>query len=78
MSSRCFADLTDVTLADEDIKSIGILWGGASIHEMVPSIGQICDLQMVPSNGQSGAMRSLNLIQVTESISGSVVPLAIF
>ena len=38
-------------------------------------------MQVEPSgsqSGQSGAMLSLNLIQVTESISGSVVPLAMF
>ena len=40
-------------------------------------------MQVVPSGGQNatnaiGAMLLLNLIQVTESISGSVVPLAMF
>ena len=38
-------------------------------------------MQVEPSggqSGQSGAMLSLTLIQVMESISGSVVPLAMF
>ena len=41
------------------------------LMQVAPSGGQIC-------NYASGAILLLDLIQVTESISGSVVPLAMF
>ena len=61
-----------------------ILWPNLLLMKVVPSGGQIyklckwCHLVVKFATNASGAMLLLNLIQVTESISGSVVPLAMF
>ena len=61
-----------------------IWWSHLQLMQVVPSGGQICNLckwlHLVAkfATNASGAMLLLNLIQVTESISGSVVPLAMF
>ena len=61
-----------------------IWWPNLQLMQVVPSGGHICNLckwrHMVAkfATNASGAMLLLNLIQVTESISGSVVPLAMF
>ena len=51
--------------------SCAICWPNLQLMQVEPSGGQF-------ATNESGAMLLLNLIQVTESISGSVVPLAMF
>ena len=63
LSETPLADLTDVTLADEDTK-------------LIPT-DNVNMVDKFATNAR-GAMLLLDLIQVTESISGSVVPLAMF
>ena len=59
-------------------------WPNLQLMQVAPSGGQICNLckwrHLVAKFGTnaSGVMLLLNLNQVTESISGSVVPLAMF
>ena len=58
-----------------------ILWPNSQLMQVAPAGGQICKwCHMVAkcAINASGAMLLPNLIQVTESISGSVVPLAMF
>ena len=70
-----FADLTDVTLAIEDINSILIMPIGQS-----KAMWQFKWRHLVAkfAINASGAMLLPSLVQVSESISGSVVPLAMF
>ena len=61
-----------------------IWWPKSELMQVAPSGGQICNLckwrHLVAkfATNASGVMLLLNLIQVKESISGSVVPLAMF
>ena len=61
-----------------------IWWSNLQLMQVAPSGGQICNyykwrhLVAKFATNAGGAMLLLNLIQVTESISGSVVPLAMF
>ena len=58
-----------------------ILWPNSQLMQVAPAGGQICKwCHMVAkfAINASGAMLLPNLIQVTQSISGSVVPLAMF
>ena len=59
-------------------------WPNFSIMQVAPTGGQICNLckwhhlVAIFATNASGAMLLPNLVQVTASISGSVVPLAMF
>ena len=61
-----------------------IWWPYLQLLQVVPSGGKICNLRKWGhiaakfATNANGAMLLLNSIQVTESISGSVVPLAMF
>ena len=61
-----------------------MLWSNLQLMQIVPSGGQMCNeckwrhLVAKFAIDASGAMLLPNLIHVTESISGSVVPLAMF
>ena len=64
--------------------SIASWWPNLQLMQVAPSGGQICNyckwrhlVDKFTTNAR-GVMLLLNLIQVTESISGSVVPLAMF
>ena len=53
------------------VSSGAIWWPNLQLMQVAPSGGQIC-------NYANGAMMLPNLVQVTESLSGSVVLLAMF
>ena len=55
--------------------SFAIWWPNLELMQVMPSGGPICN-QVAPSADH--ALLSLNLVQVTESVSGSVVPVAMF
>ena len=61
-----------------------IWWPNLQLMQVAPSCGQICNcckwlhLVAIFATNASGAILLPSLIQVTESISGSVVPLAMF
>ena len=64
--------------------SFDTLWSNMQIIQVAPSGGQIrnicmwCHLVAKFATYASGAMLLPNLVRVTESISGSIVPLAMF
>ena len=90
VSPRPCVDLTDVTLANEDTKSIltdnvnRAIQGNVAMQEVRPGgwsnvqLMQVRHLVVKFATTASCVMWLPNLVQVTESISGSVVPLAMF
>ena len=72
-------------MANDATNASGAIWRpNLQLKQVVPSGGQICNLckwrhlMSKFATNVSGAMLFPSLIQVTESISGSVVPLAMF